>query len=361
MNGSLVLQDGHMYGVSLWVKSYSGTIGSMSTTQCLGSFGLGLGAGWAWTTFQSGTDWVKVSTQFRQIGNAAGNFDFLIVVCEIAIDPRLQHERLIRLFFSSVPGTRNMYSVSTTFNGLRLPPLHQKVYPQHSGMSNPEFKQPFRAILILQFVMSLSDLYSAPPPSTTPPVADNCAQAIVNPSLEGAGLGFSEGTYPAPSWLIRKMHGGTHYDSNLYVRTGTQSDWFSVYPQYLNLGSLGICELQQPVVAVCPDTLYSFGAWLALKPNSGGDNWLSCALTLSVNGIAVATGDPVTHAVGGGSTGWFQTTGYYLTGPAETIISVEVKRSCITNGTSVLTLGTFVDDITFTPVSPDITVTPVLN
>jgi hypothetical protein len=200
--------------------------------------------------------------------------------------------------------------------------------------------------------MNISNLHSAPPPSTTPLVAAGCGQAIFNPGLEGAGLGFAEGTFAAPGWLISEMHSGSHFDSSTYVHNGTQSDQFSVFPQHLNLGDLAICELQQPVVTVCPNTLYSFGAWLALNPNSGGDNWLSCVLTLSVNGVGVATGAPVTHIIGGGNTPWVQTTGYYLTGSSETSVSIEVKRSCISNGTSVLTVATNVDDITFTPVSP---------
>jgi hypothetical protein len=77
---NLVLQDQHNYQVSLWVKSYNGTIGSISTTQCLGWISLGLNSAWAWSTFQSGTSWVKVTARFKQIGNAPGNFAFSIVV-----------------------------------------------------------------------------------------------------------------------------------------------------------------------------------------------------------------------------------------------------------------------------------------
>jgi hypothetical protein len=146
------------------------------------------------------------------------------------------------------------------------------------------------------------------------------------------------------------MHGGTHSYSTTWVHGGAHSDIFNVFPQFINLGDLAILELQQPVVTVCANTLYNFGAWLSLIPSSGGDNWLSCVLTLSVNGIEIATGDPVSHTVGGGNTVWAQTTGYYMTGPSETTISVEVKRSCVTNGTTQATVGSVVDDITFTPV-----------
>jgi hypothetical protein len=166
-------------------------------------------------------------------------------------------------------------------------------------------------------------------------------------------LGFAEGTLAANGWIVSQLHAGIHYGgATQYVHTGSNSDWFSVFPRFINLGDLAICELKQPIVTVCPNTLYSFGAWLGLAANSGGDANLTCVLTLSVNGVEVATGAPVTHTIGGGNTPWAQTTGYYLTGASETSVSIEVRRSCKMDGTASDTAGSHLDDITFTPVSP---------
>jgi hypothetical protein len=131
-NQTLFLTDGHQYQVSLWVRSYNGTI---SMPQCLGSFGYGGLAGWAWATFQSGTDWVQVSSRFKQVGNSVGDVFFLITV-SIRRKLALHNRILILSSVSSAQQTRNIPLESTTFNGLKYQRLPHKLYPQHSGMSN---------------------------------------------------------------------------------------------------------------------------------------------------------------------------------------------------------------------------------
>jgi hypothetical protein len=147
-----------------------------------------------------------------------------------------------------------------------------------------------------------------------------------------------------------QQHGGTHIYNGVNHLGGTIADEFVVYTMMTNLGDLATIELQQPVVSVCSNTLYRFVAFQALSSGPGGANG-RCVVTLKVNGVEVATG-LVTTITASTTSSWSPATGYYLTGPAETAVSVQVLRSCYGDSAGSGTFNSWLDDITFTPVSP---------
>jgi hypothetical protein len=127
-------------------------------------------------------------------------------------------------------------------------------------------------------------------------------------------------------------------------RSGTRS--LRVAPNQLSSGYTATLEFRQREVKICPDTLYEFKSWNVIFTAAPQ---FTCQVALKVNDGTITMGDPFTYTA---SREFAPTSGYYQSGPAETIVNLNLKLYCVgpvgqyTDQTTV-----YFDDVTFTPVS----------
>jgi hypothetical protein len=122
------------------------------------------------------------------------------------------------------------------------------------------------------------------------------------------------------------------------------------YPQYAGSNAyLTYMEIKQRNTVVCSNTLYRYDAWHSISTSTSSG---SCQLTLKVNGVAITTSDALSYTAGGASTAWSQVSGYYLAAPGETSVTLQLRKTCAVSGGASTQLQTYLDDVTFTPVTP---------